>query len=249
MNKRFISFEGLDGCGKSTQAKMLNDYFAPLPNCKPYTFNSQCLHFPHYQSFLSEKESLIAKYLRGDFGKIDNPYFAATLFAIDRFNFKNAINSWLEAGVYVIADRYTYSSLAYSAAQMTTTHDQKKIIQDIEHLEYENLKIPKPGLTIFLNVSAEFVVNNLQKRRIGTNREHLNNIRIGINREYLDGRDDIYEVDLELQISVYEQYYKFMLNRDDFVCIDCIDGQGMGMLPPEEIHCKVIDLLKTREII
>ena len=73
-----IVLEGLDGAGKSTQLKMVTSYFASLGRKVDY------LHFPRYSAPLYGE--LIAKFLRGDFGAIDqvHPQLVALLFAEDR---------------------------------------------------------------------------------------------------------------------------------------------------------------------
>ena len=58
-----IVLEGLDGAGKSTQLKMVTSYLSSLGRTVEYQ------HFPRYDAPVYGE--LIGKFLRGDFGAID----------------------------------------------------------------------------------------------------------------------------------------------------------------------------------
>ena len=100
----FIVFEGIDGCGKSTQLKMLCDKLAslkrkPLPTAEP-------------------TDTATGKMLRAALSGNDPRTAAemAALFVLDRIHHnkgKGGIDEQLENGFDVISDRYYYSSLAY----------------------------------------------------------------------------------------------------------------------------------------
>jgi len=101
----FICLEGLDGCGKTTQAKMLvrnlqksyNAVYTAEPSRgKIGTFiKKHCLHGKKRVSSVVE----------------------ALLFAADRFeHIESEILPALKMGKIVVSDRYVYSSLAYQGA-------------------------------------------------------------------------------------------------------------------------------------
>ncbi|MCG2691437.1 thymidylate kinase, partial [Microgenomates group bacterium] len=90
-----VVIEGIDGSGKSTQAKLLKADFL--------------LAFPRYENFFGK----IIKYLLHlKCGQKINPYVLAFLFAADRLAAKPMIKRWLKEGKTVVLDRYTGSSQA-----------------------------------------------------------------------------------------------------------------------------------------
>ena len=100
-----IVLEGLDGAGKSTQVKLLKEFLIGKG------VNLRYLHFPRYDAPLYGE--LIGKYLRGDFGSIEqvHPQIVALLFALDRMDASAQIKEWLAAGDCVLLDRYVYPIL------------------------------------------------------------------------------------------------------------------------------------------
>jgi len=140
----FICIEGLDGCGKTTQAKLLvrrlrksRDamYTAEPSSGKIGKFiKKHCLH--------SEKRSS---------GVVE-----ALLFAADRFeHVENTILPTLKKGKTVVSDRYVYSSLAYQGATGL----------DLEWIERINEHAVRADLAIFVDVDPETVVKRLKPRR------------------------------------------------------------------------------------
>src|SRR5512138_941100 len=128
--KLFV-IEGLDGAGKSTQIKLLKDFFLKQG------FGCEYLHFPRTDSpYFGE---LIARFLRGEFGTINevDPYLVAMLYAGDRKDASDMITGWLKKGKIVILDRYTYSNIAYQCAKLSDTFRQTELMNWILKLEFE----------------------------------------------------------------------------------------------------------------
>ena len=140
----FICVEGLDGCGKTTQAKLLvrrlrRSYDAvytaePSGGRIGMFIKKHCLH--------SDKRSS---------GVIE-----ALLFAADRFeHVENTVLPALKKGKIVISDRYVYSSLAYQGATGL----------DLEWIEKINEHAVRPDLAIFIDVEPETVVQRLKPKK------------------------------------------------------------------------------------
>lgn len=217
----FIAIEGLDGAGKSTQIKFLENYLASK------NIRSKCLHFPRFdEPFIGE---MIAKFLRGDFGKVDevNPLFVAFLFAADRRDAAPLIRGWLSEGYTVIVDRYVYSNVGYQCAKIADEAERNALRKWILNLEFVYYNIPKPDVSIFLDVPFAFTENKLNENRDGDD------------RDYLQGKQDIHEASLELQRRVREIYIEQQAEDDNFKIVNCNLETG-EMLAPQQIFEQLI---------
>jgi dTMP kinase len=219
----FLVIEGIDGSGKSTQVKLLMK--ALENNHKPCKY----LHFPRTEAPVFG--DMIARFLRGDFGSIENvdPYLVSLLYAGDRQDAAPLIRSWMNEGNFVVLDRYVYSNIAFQCAKIQDAKKRQALRKWILHLEFDYYRIPKPGLTLFLDVPFAFTRNNLSAARKGDD------------RKYLAGRKDIHEDDLQFQQKVREMYLWQVKGNKDFKRINCVGKEG-GMKSPEEI---AEEILKT----
>ena len=211
-----IVLEGLDGAGKSTQLKMVTSYFTSLGRKVDY------LHFPRYAAPVYGE--LIAKFLRGDFGAIDqvHPQLVALLFAEDRHAAAAQIRAWMEAGHVVILDRYVYSNIAFQCAKLPDEAEAAALRDWIFALEYEYYDIPRPTLNLFLDVPISFVDAKLKINRKGGD------------RAYLEGKADIHEADIRFQMKVRDHYLDQCRRDPQFIRIDCSGPDG-NMLPAADI--------------
>lgn len=201
----FIVLEGLDGAGKSTQMRLIQDYWTKN------NIRSECLHFPRFDA--SVFGELIAKFLRGDLGEIQavDPYLVALLFAGDRSNAAPIIRGWLNEGKSVILDRYVHSNIAYQCAKLPPA-ERNALRQWILQMEYEYFGIPQPDLTLFLDVPLSHVEEKLAENRQGDD------------RSYLLGKKDIHEASLSLQDKVRAVYLEQSAQDNKFHVINCNDG-------------------------
>lgn len=215
-----IVLEGLDGAGKSTQLKMVTSYFSSLGRKVDY------LHFPRYTAPIYG--DLIAKFLRGDFGAIDqvHPQLVALLFAEDRRDAASLIRSWMNQGHVVILDRYVYSNIAFQCAKLPEPEEAVALRSWILDLEYGSYGIPRPTLNLFLDVPIEFVDAKLRQSRKGGD------------RRYLEGKSDIHESDIAFQIKVRDLYREQCRLDDTFLRIDCSAPDG-HMLPAADIFLRI----------
>jgi len=147
LNRRgfFICIEGLDGCGKTTQARLL----------------VKALRKRGYDAIYTAEPS------RGKIGKFIKRYclhgerrvstiVEALLFAADRYeHVENEIIPALEQGKIVVSDRYVYSSLAYQGAAGLSLDWIRRI----------NQHAVTPDLAIYLDVEPETVIKRLKPER------------------------------------------------------------------------------------
>jgi dTMP kinase len=221
----FIAIEGLDGSGKSMQINMLQEYLKAhgQPVCS--------MHFPNYDDGCCGM--LIARYLRGEFGTKDNvnPYFIALMYAQNRRSAATTIENCLANNIFVIADRFVYSNIAYQCAKINDSHQQHELREWILRLEYEDLHIPKPQMTIFLDVPWDFTASILMQQRQSAE------------RHYLMGKEDIHEQDIELQMLARRQYLMQAAWDKDFHIISCINENTGTMLAPNVIMQKILSII------
>ncbi len=220
----FIVLEGLDGAGKSTQVRLLREMFAQRG------VESEYVHFPRFDAPVYGE--LIARFLRGEFGGVDevNPYIVALLFAGDRAEAAPMIRRWLDEGKVVILDRYVYSNIGYQCAKFGDKEERHRLMKWILDLEFSHNALPRPDVSVFLDVPFSFT-----ERKLSENRE-------GDDRDYLQGANDIHESSLDLQRAVREVYLDVADYDKGLRVVDCSDAEG-GMASPEVIFQRICDLV------
>lgn len=216
----FIVLEGVDGSGKSTQIANLRDMFAQRGIPTEY------LHFPRFDApYFGE---LIARFLRGELGGVEqvDPYIVAMLYAGDRRDAATMIREWIQQGKVVICDRYVYSNIGYQCAKVASAEEREKLREWILSLEYDYFAIPRPDVSLFLDVPFAF-----------TERKLLQEQREGDDRAYLHGKKDIHEQSMELQRQVRQVYIDAAQWDEAMHVVDCsIDGE---MASPEVIFERI----------
>jgi dTMP kinase len=201
-----IVLEGLDGAGKSTQLALLAEHAARAGHATEF------LHFPRFDTpFYGET---IARFLRGDFGEELDPYTIAHLFAGDRAEAAPMLREWLAGGRWVVLDRYVYSNVAYQCAKVEDAAARRRLKEWILQLEYGIYAIPRPDVSLFLDVPFRFTEARLAAARQGSD------------RDYLQGGRDIHESSLELQRRVREVYLEAAAEDPALKIIDCGGGTG-----------------------
>jgi len=124
--KRFITFEGIDGSGKSTVSKLVykklknNDYDVVL------TFEPT--------------NSWIGKIVQKNIKTKSDPFETSFTFIADRVDHCKKIKKWLDEDKIVLCDRYAESTYAYQAAQMQEIID--KPIKWLKELSKNHIIIP-----------------------------------------------------------------------------------------------------------
>lgn len=181
---------------------------------------------------------LIARFLRGEFGALDqvDPWLVAMLYAGDRKDASETIKKWLKKGKMVLLDRYTYSNIAYQCAKLDKEKDQEDLYKWINDLEFRHFAIPRPDLSVFLDVPFSFTEDKLSSSRSGED------------RNYLNGTKDIHEDSLAFQKKVRDMYVKVSKTDKQLCVIDCKNGKGK-MLSPEKISSMITELITERGLL
>ena len=160
---KLIVLEGTDGSGKSTQFKALSDRLER----EGVTFKH--LVFPRYSE---PSSALIRMYLGGEFGKNPsdvNAYAASAFYAVDRYaSYKQDWGQWYEHGGLILSDRYTTSNAVHQASK-EAGENQGKFLHWLYEFEYDKLGLPRPDLTIYLDVPTDFTEKMMRNREQATN--------------------------------------------------------------------------------
>jgi len=156
----FISFEGIDGVGKSTQADLLETWLTGQGKTVVRTLE------PGGTDVGIEIRKILLHH-RGDLA----PRAEAALFAADRaHHVASKIRPALERGEIVITDRYFDSSVAYQGAGRELS---QKEVRDLSIWAVGGLL---PDLTVLLDLPAEVARN--RRNGSGTEPDRLESEKI-----------------------------------------------------------------------
>lgn len=133
----FIVFEGLDRVGKSTLAKKLVEHLERIK--KPVSY----VRFPDRTTSIGQL--INDQLVNSSSKKIDNRAMHL-LFSANRWELDHSIRHAINKGTTVIADRYSYTGIAYSSANSDINI---KWCCQIEN------GLPKPDLVIYLELPKE----------------------------------------------------------------------------------------------
>lgn len=216
----FIVLEGLDGAGKSTQVQRLRRLLDERG------LRSEYIHFPRFDAPVYGE--LIARFLRGEFGGVNevDPYLVALLFAGDRADAARQIRQWLSEGRAVVLDRYVWSNVGYQCAKLPAGEARERLARWILDLEFGHNALPRPDVSLFLDVPFAFTERKLTEARAGDD------------RRYLQGADDIHEGSLDLQRRVREVYLATAAGDPSLQVVDCCDAAGR-MESPDRIFDRI----------
>lgn len=151
---RFITFEGGEGCGKSTQTRLLAEALARdgvkvLRTREPGG------------TWLAEE---IRRLLKDQSEEAPCDRCELLLFLAARAQLvKNVIRPALEAGVWVLSDRFSDSTVAYQGYGRGLSID---ILRTMDGFACEGLR---PDLTVLLEVTPETARQRLRRREQTTN--------------------------------------------------------------------------------
>lgn len=192
---KLIVIEGADGSGKATQTTRL---YERLKNLR---VNVLRVSFPNYES---ESSALIKMYLRGDFGgtaESVNPYAAAMFYAVDRFASFQMWKDFYNEGGIVLADRFSASNAAHQGVKFNRKIEREKFWNWLDDIEFKKFQLPRPDLTIFLEMPPEIAAMLRQKR----------------------GRSDLHEQDYNYLVKSYKLYLE-LAQKYNWKVINCAEN-------------------------
>eukprot|EP00474_Spongospora_subterranea_P001039 CRZ01497.1 hypothetical protein [Spongospora subterranea] len=145
----FILLEGIDRCGKSTQARRLSDAL------KSQGCRTEIINFPNRTTVVGK---VIDEYLSG--GTEMSDHAMHLLFSANRWEMSESITSKLSSGITLIVDRYVFSGIAFSVAKGL----------DMDWCRSCDIGLPSPDVTFLLDMPCEE-----SKQRGGYGRERYEN--------------------------------------------------------------------------
>ena len=125
--------------------------------------------FPQYSE---PSSALIRMYLGGEFGTNPsdvNAYAASAFYAVDRYaSYKKSWGSYYENGGMILSDRYTTSNAVHQASKEPEAA-RGEFLKWLYEFEYDKLGLPRPDLTIYLDVPTAFTEQLMRHREQSTN--------------------------------------------------------------------------------
>jgi dTMP kinase len=208
----FIVFEGTDGSGKATQAKMLAE------KLKAHGKDVEYIEFPRYGQ---KSAVLVEEYLNGKFGTAEEvgPYRASIFYAIDRYAASFEIKKWLKERKIVIANRYVSSNMGHQAGKIRGRQECDRFLEWLENLEFNIFGIPRPDKILLLYVPPQIGQQLVEKKG---------------HRDYVGGVcKDIHEADLD-HLKNASEAYLYVARKYNWIVIDCT--RENRLMTVEEIH-------------
>lgn len=209
--------EGTDGSGKTTQTNLL------MQKLQKQGRAVKQISFPQYGK---PSATMVEAYLRGEFGSADEvgPYKASVLYAVDRFAASNDIQSWLDDGAIVIANRYVASNMGHQGGKIKNAQEREKYFDWNYNLEYTVFNIPKPDINIILHVPTNIAKELVDKREAAGTHDRT-------------GERDIHHEDLQHLRDAEQAYLDIAQRYDEFTLISCAPNGSLRSI--EDIHDEI----------
>ena len=216
--KKLIIIEGLDGSGKSTQVKLLEDHF------KANSVDYKKIKLPDYDS---PSSTLVKMYLGGEFGSSAdsvNAYAAGAFYAVDRFaSYKLNWGKDYEKGTVILADRYATSNSIYQMEKIPKEQWDAYLDWSAD-FEYNKIGIPKPDAVIYLDMPVEISQKLMTARYDGN-----------------ESKKDVHEVDVDF-LQKCRKAALYTAEKQGWKVIACSDGEKP--LPIDVIHSRIVEIVK-----
>lgn len=213
---KLIAIEGIDGSGKGTQVDLL---------AKALTTAGHAVYstgFPQYDSWFGK---MVGQFLNGDFGALESvdPHFSALLYAGDRFEAKFRLETALNQGKVVLADRYIGSNLAHQTARVST-EKRPAFVDWIEHLEYNIYNLPRETLVLYLRVPPRQAQELVARKSA---------------RSYTKDKQDLLEASLH-HLEAAAAMYDELSRRTHWKTIPCFDEARAAMRSQKHIAADIL---------
>jgi len=213
----FITFEGIDGSGKSTQLRLLGN-FLRANGC---------------DTLLTREPGGTTLGLRLRAALLDameevDPLTELLVFAADRAqHVRRLLRPALETGRVVISDRYADATVAYQGAGRGFTPE---LISQIVQLATEGLK---PDLTLLFDVSVEESTSRTTRRSNSSRSASAKNVRDRLDIENADFHARVRDAYLQIALAEPER-------------VKLIDSSGPVEKTQQRVKEIIVPFLKSR---
>jgi dTMP kinase len=169
---KFITFEGIDGTGKSSICEAVHKELLD----KGY----KVVHT------MEPSDGWLGGLVRESYKRAISPFSEALLFCADRAEHTREICTWLAKGYHVLCDRYVDSTVAYQGAILRPYFKAKKGQDLLTWLKELNRPyIQCPDLTVVLLCPPELCLERIGERGATSKFERLDLLR-AIEANYLE---------------------------------------------------------------
>lgn len=145
--KKFVTFEGIDGSGKSTVSKLV------YKKLKSDGYNVVLTYEP--------TDTWIGKIVQDCIQTDTDPFVTAFSFIADRVEHCKKIKGWLDENKIVLCDRYAESTYAYQGAQMQDIIDNP--IKWLKELSKDLILLP--DTTFLFVIDPKISLNRIEIRK------------------------------------------------------------------------------------
>lgn len=216
-----IAIDGVDASGKQTQTELLRERL--IKDGK----NVKAVSFPAYDN---PSSTLVKMYLDGDFGEKPsdvNAYATSTFFAADRFaTYRTDWGKAYNNGTIILADRYVSSNLIHQASKIDSNAEKDKFLVWLDDLEHNIYGLPRPDVTIFLDMPPEYGARLMKDR---------------LNKSNGEETKDIHESDFSYLKTSYNNAV-YVAERFEWKRVSCVeDGEIRSV---QDIHNDIYSIIK-----
>lgn len=228
---KFIVIDGLDGCGKATQTKLLKEALEKEGK-KVVTID-----FPKYSS---DSSAAVRMYLGGELGSDPNklnPYMCGTFYAVDRFI--QYVTDWKkyfdeDDNTVIISDRYISANIIHQGGKLEDRDARWKYASWCYGFECGLCNLPKEDITILLTVKPEISQKLMTSRYNGD-----------------ESKKDIHEASIEYLNTCYDRlkWTAHDIKKSklaNWEHLDCGNTDGTAIKSIEEIHLAIRDIIKNK---
>ena len=223
---KLIVIDGTDGSGKATQVALLEK------RLKKDGKTVKIVDFPeYYKNFFG---AFIGHCLSEQYYNFLNvhPKIASVAYGADTWELSGLMRAWLKKGYIVIANRYVSANQIYQGGKIKNAKKRNDFIKWLDQMEYEVFKIPRPDITLYLDLPTKISLQLLKERDSSK-----------MKRAYLKKKKDVHEKDVDFLKNSRKSALKLEKKVPNFIKIEC--SEKGKILSREMIHEKIYESVKT----